>query len=65
MSFDEFRTVVFGGQEYDGDFHYNLLTPDSLAGLLNNAGFSDVVVVDRGRRNGLCLEFEITAVRSS
>ena len=24
MSFSDFREVTFGGQEYDGDFHFNM-----------------------------------------
>lgn len=57
----EFREVLFGGQEYGGDFHYNLLSPESAMRLLREADFVDVEVPVRGRRNGLCFEFEITA----
>ena len=62
-SFEDFREVVFGAQDYAGDYHYNLLTPDSLRGLLEEAGFCDVAVPVAGRRNGKCFEFEITARR--
>ena len=62
-SFDEFRLALFGGQDYDGDFHYAMYSPAAMAGLLRDAGFSDVDVVASGRRNGACYEFELTAVR--
>lgn len=62
-SWEEFREVLFGGQDYEGDFHYNLFTPQSLSGVLERAGFRDVRIVDQGRRNGKCFEFEITATK--
>lgn len=59
--YDELREVTFGGQDYDGDFHFNMFTPESLSSLLREAGFSKVEVVERGRRNGACYEFELVA----
>jgi hypothetical protein len=61
--FAEFREVIFGGQEYGGDFHFNLFTPTSLGALLTDAGFEDVTCVEKGRKNGKCYEFEITAIK--
>jgi len=61
--YEEFREVLFGAQEYDGDFHFNLLTPQSLSDLLQRAGFRDVTVPVRGRRNGKCYEFEVCATK--
>ena len=63
--FEEFREVLFGAQEYEGDFHFNLLTPDSLRKLLTEAGFSNIEVPAKGRRNGKCYEFEIVAERQA
>ena len=63
-SFEDFREVVFGGQDYAGDYHYNLFTPDSLRRLLRDTGFSNVEVPVMGRRNGKCFEFEISARRT-
>jgi predicted SAM-dependent methyltransferase len=60
--FHDFREVLFGSQDYTGDFHYNMFTPDSLAELLTEAGFKDIAVTARGRQNGRCYEFEIAAV---
>ncbi len=61
--FEDFREVLFGAQDYDGDFHYNMFTPESLSILLQEAGFRDVVVPVKGRPNGKCFEFEIQATR--
>ncbi len=61
--FDEFREVLFGAQDYEGDFHYNLFTAASLTALLEEAGFVNIEVPVKGRRNGKCFEFEIRATR--
>jgi hypothetical protein len=63
MPFDDFQRVMFGDQEYDGDFHFSTYTPDSLSALLAEAGFQGLEIVDRARRNGLAYEFEISAER--
>ncbi len=63
LSFDTLRSVVYGGQEYEGDFHFTGFTGDSLAQLLTAAGFEDPQVVAAGRPNGDCLELEIRATR--
>lgn len=62
-AFEDFREVLFGAQDYAGDFHFNLLTPPSLTRLLQEAGFINVQVATKGRRNGKCFEFEIVARR--
>ena len=46
--FEDFRTVLFGSQEMTGDFHHNLLTPNSLTDLLTEAGFVNVLVPVKG-----------------
>lgn len=61
--FEDFREVLFGTQDYEGDYHFNLLTPDSMTTLLQEAGFVDVEVPVAGRRNGKCFEFEIMATK--
>jgi uncharacterized coiled-coil protein SlyX len=62
-SFDDFREVFFGGQDYDGDFHYNMFTADSLKQALEGAGFEQVDVVAEGRKNDIAFELEVTARR--
>jgi hypothetical protein len=61
--FEEFREVLFGAQDYHGDFHFNMFLPRTLQSLLEEAGFVDIRVPVQGRRNGLCYEFEINAQR--
>jgi predicted SAM-dependent methyltransferase len=61
MDFKQLSTVLMGMQEYDGDFHYALLTPESLKKLLEEAGFQSVEFVVEARKNGLCFEMELIA----
>jgi hypothetical protein len=61
MPFDEFREVLYGAQEYEGDTHFTGFTPTSFCDLLREAGLEEPVIVASDRRNGLCKEFEITA----
>ncbi len=63
MSFEDFRSVTYGGQEYEHDFHFTGFTPDSLREILLDAGFASIRIVASGRPNGACLEFEIAASR--
>jgi hypothetical protein len=63
MGFDELREVTFGGQEYDGDFHFAMFSQDSLGAMLKSVGLADIEVTAHGRRNGLCYEMELTARR--
>lgn len=65
IGFQELRRIIFGDQEYEGDFHFNAYTPQSLAELLEKTGFVDIRVVEAGRLNGDCLEAEIEATRPS
>lgn len=58
---DELRLVTFGEQEYDGDFHFNMFGREGLAELLRDSGFTDVALVETGRRNGVAYEMELTA----
>lgn len=62
-SYSDLREVTFGAQDYDGDFHYNMFTPESLSTLLSEAGFESVEIIASGRKNGACFEFEIQATR--
>jgi hypothetical protein len=61
MPYEDLREVLYGGQEYEGDFHFNMYTVESLTALLSAAGLVDVEVEAEGRRNGLCLEMQISA----
>jgi predicted SAM-dependent methyltransferase len=61
MPFDQLTTVLLGMQEYDGDFHFAMLSPENLTKLLQEAGFADIQLLTDNRENGLCLEMELTA----
>ena len=61
--FDDLRLVTFGEQEYDGDFHFNMFSHQSLAELLRSVGFADVRMAETGRRNGACYEMEVVACK--
>jgi len=61
MSIKAFKTITFGMQDYVGDDHFAMYTPETLSGLLHDTGFSDVQVVARDRINGECPEMELVA----
>ena len=61
MSLAEFSLVTFGAQDYEGDDHFAMYTPDTLTEVLQQAGFSRVEVIERERMNGICPEMEIIA----
>ncbi|MDM0033289.1 hypothetical protein QTI33_14235 [Variovorax sp. J22P271] len=63
--YEDLREVTFGGQDYDGDFHFNMFTPASLSALMKEAGFEKTEVIAQARRNGRCFEFEISATKES
>jgi hypothetical protein len=58
-SLDDFRVALFGSAERADDLPRTLLTPNDLAALLAEAGFVEVEIPARARRNGRCFEFEI------
>lgn len=64
MTFDALRKVTYGAQDYEGDFHYTMFSVNSLKELLINAGFEKIELIEDNRRNGLCREMEIVAVKS-
>jgi hypothetical protein len=61
FAFKDLHEALYGAQEYQGDFHFSLFTPEKLTELLRDAGFSDITLLDEGRRNGSCFELEILA----
>lgn len=63
IDFDTLREVTYGGQEYEGDFHFAWYSPATLTELLVAAGFEEVVIEASGRRNGKCLEMQLAARR--
>lgn len=61
MPFEQLTTVLLGMQEYEGDFHYAMLSPENLTKLLQEVGFTAVEVITSDRPNGLCFEMELIA----
>jgi len=59
--YEDMREVLYGAQDYDGDFHFNMFTPESMVALLKEAGFETPRIIESGRKNGRCYEFEIAA----
>ena len=61
MSIHRFKVLTFGGQEYEGNDHFAMYTPDTLGDLLSSTGFTDVQVLAYDRDNAGCPEMEIVA----
>jgi len=59
MSFEDLREVTFGLQEYEGDFHYNMFSKQSLIDLLTQYGLSNIAFTFTDRKNGKCFDMEI------
>ena len=65
IDFEALRQVAYGGQEYEGDFHFTAFTTERLGELMVAAGLIDIEVIATGRPNGDCLEFEIAGRRAT
>jgi predicted SAM-dependent methyltransferase len=61
LSWQEYKLLTFGLQDYEGDDHFAMYTPDTLAETLRAAGFTNVDLVVADRQNGICPEMEVTA----
>jgi predicted SAM-dependent methyltransferase len=59
MSWSLFKLISFGAQDYAGDDHFAMYTPETLTALLKEAGFREVEVVALDRPNGECPEMEL------
>lgn len=63
IDFELLRAVTYGGQQHEGDTHFNGFTVDHLTAVLTGAGLIDVEVVAQARPEGDCLELELSAIR--
>jgi glycogen(starch) synthase len=61
LTFAQFKQVTFGLQDYSGDDHFALYSPETLTALLESAGFTRVQVLADRRQNGLSPEMELLA----
>lgn len=63
MNYTDFFKLIFGGQDYAGNYHYSMYTVESLTTILKIVGFANVEVVAEKRKNDICLEMEIIATK--
>jgi predicted SAM-dependent methyltransferase len=61
MSLEFFKKLTFGAQDYEGDDHFTMYTPETLEKLLLEAGFRTVQRIVLDRDNGGCPEMELLA----
>lgn len=61
MSLSHFKLLTFGGQEYEGNDHFSMYTPESLSMVLVKAGFINLQIITEDRDNGGCPEMELLA----
>ncbi|GAB4209803.1 MAG: hypothetical protein OHK0022_41540 [Roseiflexaceae bacterium] len=59
MPLATFKLLTFGGQDYEGDDHFAMYTPETLSALLRGVGFQRIQVLATDRMNGLCPEMEL------
>ena len=63
MTLPDFKLLTFGGQDYVGDDHFAMYTPETLSQILTECSFSRIEIVVESRMNGLCPEMEIVAYK--
>ncbi len=61
MPLDFFKKLTFGAQDYEGDDHFAMYTPETLEKLLLETGFRHVEKITLNRINGGCPEMELVA----
>jgi predicted SAM-dependent methyltransferase len=63
-TFENLKTVTYGGQDYPSNFHYTMFSRESLQALIREGGFTVSEYAAVARPNGLCLEMEIRAKKA-
>jgi hypothetical protein len=61
LSIVEFKRLTFGAQDYVGDDHLAMYTPDTLTDLLISCGFARIEILATERMNDICPEMELLA----
>ena len=61
--FERLRMVTFGAQDYDGDFHYNMFSKESLKNLFLEVGLVNIEFPVIGRWNNGCYEMEVVGYK--
>ena len=59
MTLEQFKLVTFGAQDYEGDDHFAMYTPNTLAKVLTDGGMTHIEIVETSRLNGICPEMEL------
>lgn len=64
ITWDEFRSVALGGQDYASDYHLNHFSVKSMQDLINQVlPSAKFEVVAATRRNGECFEMEVLIIK--
>ncbi|MTI53319.1 class I SAM-dependent methyltransferase [Geosporobacter ferrireducens] len=63
ISFENLNEVIFGGQEYHENYHFCMFNIETITNLLKEIGFTSVNVIEGYRKNGMCIEMEIEAIK--
>ena len=63
IPFDQLAELISGGQEYEGNYHLAVYDKDKMVNVLKKVGFREINVVEESRKNGLCWEMEIHAIK--
>jgi len=61
MPISTFKRITFGAQDYEGDDHFAMYTPETLEKLLVEVGFREIERIVLDRMNGDCPEMELLA----
>ncbi|HKZ68861.1 MAG TPA: hypothetical protein VJ020_02215, partial [Anaerolineales bacterium] len=61
MPLADFKRLTFGAQDYAGNDHFAMYTPETLRSLLLDSGFLRVGIQAEDRMNGICPEMEVWA----
>ncbi len=61
LTAQEFKAVLFGLQDYAGDDHFALYSPETLTEVVERAGFTAVELLETERPNGNSPEIELVA----
>jgi glycosyltransferase involved in cell wall biosynthesis len=56
------RKITYGAQDYGGNFHYNMFSPQSLSDIVSSCGFREVTCINARLVNGF-YEMELRAIK--
>ena len=62
-SWEDLREVLYGLQEYAGDFHFTMFSRDELEVVMREVGLDHLKWEFQGRKNGKCRDMSLVAVK--